>query len=119
MVILKEILQEINNGKKLFKPQSATDEDFINFQPIAKVLVFANDEGYLDGFQFHKESQTGNRWYDLIMIDGLSHKGESFLVSSNREAEIKLIDAIEFKPNFYGVRVDLKTIWKKFKERKN
>ena len=55
----------------------------IEFQNIAKVLVYANEQGYLSECKPHRETSTSNHWYDLVMVtNGLSYEGEAFLMDS-------------------------------------
>jgi hypothetical protein len=80
---IKTILQEIKSGKKSFQPRSSAESDMVEFQSIAKTLVHANEEGYLDGLRSHREGSTSNGWYDLVVVmNGLSFKGEAFLMDS-------------------------------------
>jgi hypothetical protein len=79
---LRATLQEIQSGKSSFLPLSAAEPDMLAFQTLAKALVFANEQGYLDGFLPHRENSTEHSWYDGVVIEnGLSYKGEAFLKS--------------------------------------
>jgi hypothetical protein len=82
MDAITAILEEIHSGKTSFLPASATEPDMIAFQALAKTLVFANEQGYLDGFLPYRESSTEHGWYDCVVIEkGLSYQGEAFLMS--------------------------------------
>ena len=119
MSVLEAVLREIDDGRASFEPVSKSDAGMIDLQPIAKALVFADGEGYLDGFLPHKESQTGNRWYVQILItNGLSHKGSLFLAAPTQKTEESLASAIQLKPSIYGIGVDLNALWAKWKARK-
>jgi hypothetical protein len=79
---IRALLEEIHSGKTSFLPVSATEPDMIAFQALAKTLVFANEQGYLDGFLPHRESSTEHGWYDCVVIEnGLSYQGEAYLMS--------------------------------------
>lgn len=80
MDVIKQILSEIKDGKKVFKPISSSNEDMEAFQSVAKLLVWADKEGLLDNVIFHKESRTSHSWYDHIFVqNGLSQPGEAYL----------------------------------------
>lgn len=119
MSTLVELLQEIADGRKSFSPCSSSEIDMVEFQPIAKALVFADKQGYLDGFLAHKESSTANGWYDSILVkSGLTYEGEQFLRSPSPEAENDMNEVIRLRPEIYGIGVDLKALWRKWKNRK-
>jgi hypothetical protein len=118
MTTLRSLLEEIKGGTLTFKPLSPKEADMWDFQPIVKVLEYANSEGLLDGYLPHKETSSGNHWYDLVRVKGgLSHKGEMFLTNPNTEVEKKMESIIQLKPNIYGIGIDLKALWKRWKNR--
>jgi hypothetical protein len=118
MTILRSLLQEIKSGILTFKPLSTKEADMWDFQPIAKVLEYANSEGLLESYLPHKESSSGNRWYDLVQVKGgLSHKGEMFLANPKPEIEEKMETIIHLKPSIYGIGIDLNALWKRWKNR--
>ena len=118
MTALKSILEEIKAGTTSFAPASGKEEDMRDFQPIAKLLEYANTKGLLASYKPHKESSTGHRWYDLVLVSGgLSYEGEMFLASANEQVEREAESIVHLKPNFYGVGVDLNALWKRWKNR--
>lgn len=120
MDILRAILQEVADGTTAFKPKNSSNQGMQNFQPIAKVLAYADRQGFLESFIPHKESSTGNRWYDLVMVpSGLPYEGEQFLFSAASGSEPSLEQIIQLKPSIYGVGVDLWALWRKCKMRLN
>ncbi|OGA43249.1 MAG: hypothetical protein A3G24_17825 [Betaproteobacteria bacterium RIFCSPLOWO2_12_FULL_62_13] len=120
MSILVEILQEISDGRKSFTPCGSSEADMVEFQPVAKALAYANSQGYLDGFLIHKESSTGNSWYDSVVVkNGLTHSGEEFLREPHSSAGSELDQIIQLKPEVYGVGIDLKALWRRWKNRKS
>jgi len=81
---LREILALIHSGKRSFRPENDSNEAMQNFQSIAKYLMYAKDENLIDNTKFHKESHTGNHWYDSVLVlNGLTYKGEQFLSGNN------------------------------------
>lgn len=116
MDILRAILQEVLDGTTVFKPKSSSEQDMQEFQPIAKVLAYADRQGFLEHYVPHKESSTGNMWYDLVMVSGgLSYEGEQFLATPASGAEADLEQIIHLNPSIYGVGVDLWALWHKWK----
>ena len=119
MTTLRSLLEEIKVGTTTFKPASEMETDMWDFQPIAKLLDYANSEGLLESYLPHKESETGNHWYDLVLVRGvLSHKGETFLANPSNEAEKKAESIIQLKPSIYGIGIDLNALWKRWKSRR-
>jgi len=116
MDILRAILQEVLDGTTVFKPKSSSEQDVQDFQPISKVLAYADRQGFLEQYVPHKESSTGNMWYDLVMVSGgLSYEGEQFLATPASGAEADLEQIIHLNPSIYGVGVDLWALWHKWK----
>lgn len=77
---LRDLLRLIKSGTRNFSPSSNTEEEIRRFQDTAKALVHAQEQGYLDGFRFAKESTTGNRWYIHASVsNGLTYAGEAHL----------------------------------------
>jgi hypothetical protein len=120
MTTLRSLLEEVKAGTISFRPASEKETDMWDFQPIAKLLDYANSEGFLESYLPHKESGTGNRWYDLVLVKGgLSHKGEMFLANPDDEVEKKVESIILLKPNIYGIGIDLNALWKRWKSRRS
>lgn len=85
---LRDLLQSIKSGIRSFAPSSATASDISIFQETAKALVYANEQGYLDGFVCKKESTTGNRWYiHALVLNGLTYEGEAYLKELSSRVE--------------------------------
>jgi hypothetical protein len=120
MDTLREVLKEIQSGTTNFRPASNDEKDMLDFQPIAKILAYAHDAGLLDNCVPHKENVTGHHWYDSVLVlGGLSHKGEMFLAKpTGGDAEASLEEIIQLKPSVYGISVNLKALWKRWKSRK-
>ncbi len=73
---MKSLLQQIAAGKQSFAP---TNDDYIDFQPIAQKLKEAYYLGYIDFYKPHHESETGKNYADLVMATGLTPAGRKFL----------------------------------------
>lgn len=119
MDTLRSVLEEIQAGTTVFRPAGTSERDMWDFQPIAKMLEYAQDEGLLANCVAHRESDSAHGWYDLILVrGGLSYKGERFLADERRDTDKKLAEIIQLKPTIYGIGVDLKAIWERWKDRK-
>jgi hypothetical protein len=120
MNTLTSMLEEIRAGTTRFAPISNSESDMRDFQPIAKILVYAHEEGLLESCVPHKESRTAHGWYDRVIVrGGLSYKGEMFLTKPpSTSDDTKLSEIVQLKPSIYGVGIDLKELWKRWKQRK-
>jgi hypothetical protein len=88
---LTALLQQIKEGKTSFAPRTLVEEDLRAFQSIAKALLFAEEQGYLDGFLPHKQSTTRHGWYDYVHVkNGLSYRGQQFLGQTNTVSTIPI-----------------------------
>jgi hypothetical protein len=115
---LEVVLEEIRAGKKSFQPATRADQDMRDFQPIAKMLVYAHREQLLESCVPHKESETGHDYYDLVVVPGgLSYKGELYLAETPpKSVESAGTDAPEIfaiRPTFWGISIDLKALWRR------
>ena len=117
MDILKEILKEIQNGQIEFKPVSQSLTDIQDFQSIAKALSFANEEGFLEEYIPHKNTDDENQLYDFIIIpSGLTYKGSQYLLNQKTKTVAQSNEIFIFKPSLFGVGIDLKAIWNRWKK---
>lgn len=111
MNVFQEILQEIQEGRTTFNPISESLIEMKKFQPIAKILLFANEEGLLEGYFTHKESETAYNFYDFVLVKGgLSHHGKLYLENIKNTDNI-----IQLKPSVYGIEIDLIALWNRWK----
>lgn len=118
MAILGEILEAIRDGKRSFRPASSHDHDMQVFQSTAKALVFARDQGFIDGCILHQESMSRNHWDDSIIIQGgLSHKGETYLTAPTLEAGIRQEEIVELRPNIGGIGLNVRALWRRLRGR--
>jgi hypothetical protein len=100
----QELLKSIQSGQKHFSPKTNQLGDMEAFQHVAKMPIHADQKGLIDDLKTHRESSSGNSWYNLAFITGgLSYQGEIF---ANMEPQRKEI--LELKPTFHGVSVDIK-----------
>ena len=122
MTNLRDLLQQIKNGKKTFAPASDSPTDMEPFQDVAKTLAFANDKGFLEGFAAHKEHRTGNRWYTEVMVkNGLSHQGLEFLEQPTKPQPRASIsdDIVKVQPNLYGIGINFNALWRRLRRKPN
>lgn len=118
MNALRSVLEEVRSGTTTFRPVSMDQKNMEEFQPIAKLLVYAMEEGLLENCVPHKESGTSHSWYDLVMVlGGLSHRGEMLLAKPDEDSS--WYDFLQLKPGAFGVNYDLKAAWERWKETRN
>ena len=80
MDLIEKLLIEISKDKKVFEPASNNKSDIEDFQSVAKALVFAHQEKLIEDILPHKESESGNDWYTIVVIQsGLSYKGCEYI----------------------------------------
>ncbi|XBS71112.1 hypothetical protein ABK905_09110 [Acerihabitans sp. KWT182] len=68
--ILENILEEICSGKKLFTPESGSQEAMEKFQEIAKAISFADSEELLEHCQFGIEDFTDRLTFSRVLVSG-------------------------------------------------
>jgi hypothetical protein len=112
MNALRTVLKEVQSGKTDFRPASTDEKDMEDFQAIAKLLVYAKDEGPLETRLPHKEGESAHGWYDIVVVrGGLSHKGEMLLAQPDTGS--KWYDFLQLKPGIFGINYDLKAAWQR------
>lgn len=113
---VRAILQQIHDGQRSFRPVSDSPADMEAFQDIAKALAFADSKGFLDGYMSHQESYTGNRWYVLAIVkNGLTYPGQQYLAEPEVPTASVRPEVLQLKPNFHGVGIDLKALWRRMR----
>jgi len=123
MDVIKQLLTEIKEGKSSFQPASNSKADMADFQSVAKILIYADQEDWLNSIEVHRESRTKNNWYDLIIVQGgLSYKGGGQYITNpptvNSTYSEAQEDIIELKPNFMGLGINLNALFRYFKKKK-
>lgn len=79
-MLLHEVLRKIQAGKKSFGPDSSSLDDLEKFQSIAKIAVYAYNQGYIEKVITRKESMSGSGYYAAILVSGgLTYEGERVL----------------------------------------
>ena len=78
-LLLYEALRRARS-EKFFTPDSQSEEDIENFQPVAKAIIHASENGYIQKILPSQISMGGQLYYNgIYVISGLSFKGESLL----------------------------------------
>lgn len=115
MDILKNVLEEVKNGRDEFAPRDKTKQSIADFQIIAKALAFANEEKLLDKYLAHKNTETCDIYYDLILVPtGLNYHGELYLQKNDTPQSEHKNDILHIKPGIFGVSIDLKEVWRRY-----
>ncbi len=76
---LRQLLQLVASGQTCFQPTDHSIEELSAFQPLAKIIIEARDLGYIKIIEPHKESSTGQRFYDLAVVKSITEAGHDFL----------------------------------------
>ncbi len=78
--ILESILEDICTGKKLFTPESGTQESMEKFQRVAKAISYADSEGLLERCQFGIADFSDRLTFSRVLVaGGVTEKGHEFL----------------------------------------
>lgn len=86
--LLKEILRLVKSGTKVF----SADKFNVNqdeFQDIAMSLIELQNRGFIEfRGKSHRESCSGNNYYDLVSVGSITYKGKQFLNSTQVNKKI-------------------------------
>ena len=115
MELMKQLLEDVKNGKNSFEPLSSTLNDLKEFQLIAKRLISAHESGYIAELKCQKDYRVaGGLVNKILVLNALTIEGEHFL-SSKSVAENQTRseeDIIDLKPNFFGLGVNINALWR-------
>ena len=117
MTLLADVLIAVRSGKLNFSPESDSEEALREFQLPARALVYAEEEKLLGHLVAHKNALHGELLYDLIVVvEGMTHRGEMFLAEpeSQSQKERQLEEILELRPNFMGLGINIRALWRKF-----
>lgn len=112
---LKAILVRIQNGERNFRPQNSDLAELSAFQEIAKLIIYANEKGYIQEVKCLKDcTHPGSQIKNIIINGGLTFDGEQFLkeIEIQESDKLQKEDIIEIKPNFAGIGVNLNALFR-------
>ena len=93
------LLREIKAGKREFAPASNSPADMNDFQSVAKALVFAHTQSFLEKCHAHQTTSNGDIQYDLVLVPGgLSYRGEQYLLEEGATADDERETASQHDP---------------------
>lgn len=72
---LQQLLEEVAAGRRGFQAEGNSVSELEAFQPLACLIIEANDAGYLTGVTTSRESYTGHRHYSAVTVQGLTDAG--------------------------------------------
>ncbi len=79
-VWLHEVLRKINSGTITFEPEDSTSDGKKKFQSLAKALVHAHKQGYIDKIIAQTDFSSVNGDYAVVLVNGgLTYSGEQLL----------------------------------------
>jgi|ThiBio_1000_plan_1041568.scaffolds.fasta_scaffold20849_2 hypothetical protein len=122
MELLRQVLDEVRQGKKHFCPENESLEAIETFQKIGERLKFSETKGYLSvRFRVSRSRSNYGNILDAFITSGLTFEGEQFLAKLELpEEDSRRNKIIEMKPSLYGFSIDLpeafrwlKSKWKK------
>jgi len=88
MDVLRNVLREVKEGKREFAPASESPADLNDFQPIAKALIYAHTQSFLERCIPAQTSVSGDLQYNVVLVPGgLSYRGEQFLLEEDAKGE--------------------------------
>lgn len=106
-VLLHEVLRKIHLGVTSFEPDSSSPDDIKNFQSLAKTIVHAHSQGYIDQMIPQRDFTSVNGDYAVILVSGgLTYNGEQLLQQFSGKPtplDESLADLFERVPS-YSVR---------------
>ena len=79
---LANVLRRVEAGESAFRPENTTLGALKAFQPVARALAHAKQEGLIARCELPMESIGGRLFYSAgYIVAGLTYKGEEFLRS--------------------------------------
>lgn len=88
------------------------------FQPIAKLLIYASQNRLIDSVKIHNESESANGWYDLIVVQGgLTEEGKVYLENPpSTSDDDELDDIFQSEPWIGDAGTDIDELWNQWKQ---
>ena len=85
MIFLKNILNEISDGKRSYSPGDDSLEEIKNFQSIANYLVYADQNNLIQGIKSQKTMSRENYgvYINILLMGGLTLEGERYLAGDH------------------------------------
>lgn len=77
---MKQLLNEITNGRVSFQPTSTSTPDMKSFQVVITLILQAEKLGYITDVITHRESGSGNDFYDSVVVGGITKSGQKATV---------------------------------------
>ena len=72
---MQQLLQKIVAGQTCFDPSSDSEEGLRDFQLVAALILKAEEFGYVTNVIPHQESDSGNDYYDTVVVGGITKNG--------------------------------------------
>ena len=91
MELLKSVLREISDGKRDYAPSGESPREVKDFQPIAKCLVYANENNLLKGMvtqESMRHSDYGS-YIRVLLKGGLTLEGDRYLEGESGDLLVK------------------------------
>ncbi|AMJ58482.1 MULTISPECIES: hypothetical protein [Stenotrophomonas] len=72
---MQQLLQNIVAGHTSFDPSGSSESELRAFQLIAALVLKAEELGYVTDVLLHQESDSGNDYYDTVVVGGITKRG--------------------------------------------
>lgn len=72
---MQQLLQEIVAGRSSFDPSGDSEQEFRDFQLVATLILKAKEFGYVTDVLPHQESDSGNDYYDSMVVGSITKSG--------------------------------------------
>jgi len=72
---MQQLLQKIGSGQTSFDPSGSSEPELRAFQLVAALILNAEELGYVTDVVPHRESDSGNEYYDTVVVGGITKRG--------------------------------------------
>lgn len=91
MELLKSVLREISEGKRDYAPIGESSREVEDFQPVAKCLVYANENNLIQGMvaqQSMRRVDYGS-YTRILLKGGLTLEGDRYLAGESEDLLVR------------------------------
>ena len=110
MDLIREVLQQVHDGKTRFIAESQAQDDLASFQPVASALKRAKELGYISAVFVESGMRDTLGFVKVVEITGpISHEGAQYLASATASGAMPVATSTEnakvfhLKPTIYGM----------------
>ncbi|MBT9137122.1 MAG: hypothetical protein DDT34_02209 [Firmicutes bacterium] len=78
MTPMKHLIKQIAGGRTSFEPEEDSLDGLRKFQQVAASLFEAENLGYIQDVTSHQESDSGQDFYDCVVVGSATELGQQF-----------------------------------------